>query len=492
MNKVTTYPAGSPTTDIGTGGLRLARYGYYLRAAASAVKILSAAIRHGEPRMIIPPNRDFGNVVDRGDQQQRKAAGAGEISNALQQARRERRPVVTAAAAHSCAGQTLSRGGGTRLFLQPAVNAEAVWLDDERLEVPATWRWQLVEDEANSKGRTFPVLTDNLDTRVGGTLSVSGIGTRSVSFGRQVDWVDSLRLILPDGRIEQCSTDTHPELFASALAGLGQIGVIDTVVLKTLPLRQWTASLVYQVASLSDAARVISSELDWGGHFPTHLEVVGPQIGSRYIHLRLGWEADSKAAAATLLQAVRRQPLPIAAELLRSKVMSSHGFGQVNIRHVQSYIASLKSAAHLWNDWFFPDPAGYRHFVDWCEQTLLPTLGTRDLVAGFMLRLATHPERPHLPLSYARNQAGHVDQIGLYYSVSLREAGRVDAVKQGLTRAQAMARECGGRLYLYGWQQWSKADWQAEFGQDYEAVLALKRRLDPDFLLNPDTLQGSP
>ena len=489
MNKAITDTPRSPSG--GAAGLRFARYGYYLRAAASAVKIVSAAIRHGELRMVIPAHRDFGNVVDRGDQQERRAAGAGEIADALLQARRDGKPIVTVAAAHSGAGQTLSRAGGTRLFLQPAADAGAVWLDDERLEVPASWRWQRVEDEANSKGRTFPVLTDNLDTRVGGTLSVSGIGTRSVSFGRQVDWVDSLRLILPDGSIKQCSTDNHPELFAAALAGLGQIGVIDTVVLKTLPLRPWTASLVYQVASLADVARLISGELDWDGHFPTHLEVVGPQIGSRYIHLRLGWEADSKVAAETLLRAVRQQPLPIAGGLLRAKVMSSHGFGQVNIRHVQSYIASLRGAVHLWNDWFFPDPAGYQRFVGWCEQTLLPTLGTRDLVAGFMLRLATHPERPHLPLSYARNQVDHVNQIGLYYSVTAGESGRVEEVKSGLTRAQSVARQFGGRLYLYGWQQWGRAEWQAEFGQDYDGMLALKRRLDPDFLLNPDTLRGS-
>jgi FAD/FMN-containing dehydrogenase len=83
--------------------------------------------------------------------------------------------------------------------------------------VPGTWRWHEVEAAANARGRTIPVLTDNLDTTVGGTLSVGGIGTRSVSYGRQVDWVDALTLIRPDGTIVLCSPVSEPDLLSQPL-----------------------------------------------------------------------------------------------------------------------------------------------------------------------------------------------------------------------------------------------------------------------------------
>jgi FAD/FMN-containing dehydrogenase len=472
------------------GALAAARYGYYLRAAVSAVRILAGVAGHGAPRIRIAANRDFGNVVDRGPQDERRAAGLNEIAATLAEARRTGSVVTSVGAAHSGAGQTLGRRG-IRLRLGTAPDDICRWHDEARLEIPATWRWHEAEAAANARGRSIPVLTDNLDTTVGGTLSVGGVGTRSVVYGRQVDWVEALTLVRPDGTIAQCSPSIEPELFSAALAGMGQVGIIGRAVIETIPLKPWVASLVYQISCLSDAADLIAGGLDWSGISPTHFEVVGPQIGSRYIHLRIGCETASRDDAVRLLPQLRRHVLEIPGTLLKARISSTEDYGQVNIRHVQSFVASLNGASHLWNDWFFPDMAGYRRFVAWCEEVLLPQLGSHDLVAGFMLRLARRPGRPHLPLSYADGTGDAVGHIGLYYSVAARDVARRNAVCRGLAQAQAVARDCGGRLYLYGWHDWTEADWHAEFGDDYRDVLALKRRLDPDFLLNPQVMVKS-
>jgi FAD/FMN-containing dehydrogenase len=478
-------PSAEP---CGWGTLLVNRIGYYVRAARSAQRILAAVARYGTPRIVIARDRDFGNIVDRGRQSEQSVVGLPGISAALAAARRHGTFITIVGAGHSGAGQTLSRRG-IRLKLDTAPGEAAIWHDEVRLEVPGTWRWHEVEAAANSRGRTIPVLTDNLDTTVGGTLSVGGIGTRSVSYGRQVDWVDALTLIRPDGTIVLCSLVSEPDLFVAALAGLGQVGVIGSVVIETVPLRPWVASLVYQIASLDDAAQLINGSLSQFSPPPTHFEVVGPQIGSRYIHLRLGCEAESEDAAARLLTQMRQQQLGIISVLRTARVMTTAAFAQVNVRHVQTYVASLKGASHLWNDWFFTDPVGYRQFVAWVERVLLPRLGTHDLVAGFLLNLARRPGRPHLPLSYAADDSSRaVGHIGLYYSVSPREADRRETICRGLAEAQLAARDCGGRLYLYGWHDRKGADWRAEFGPDYDRVLALKRQLDPDFLLNSEVL----
>lgn len=200
-------------------GLLRRRYGYYARAAGSAVRILAAAVRHGSPRIVVAKDRDFGNWFDLGPQDERDAVGAQAIAAALAAARARRMPISTAGGAHSGAGQTLNRHG-IRLRLRAAPGDAAAWHDDDCIEVPGAFRWHEAETAANARGRTIPVLTDNLDTTVGGTLSVGGVGTRSISCGSQVDWVESLTLIRPDGVSVQCSPSVEAELFATALAGL--------------------------------------------------------------------------------------------------------------------------------------------------------------------------------------------------------------------------------------------------------------------------------
>jgi FAD/FMN-containing dehydrogenase len=69
--------------------------------------------------------------------------------------------------------------------------------------------------------------------------------------------------------------------------------------------------------------------------------------------------------------------------------------------------------------------------------------------------------------------------------------GRQPRLSDRQSEAQRAARDCGGRLYLYGWHDWKDANWWAEFGPDYDRVLALKRQLYPDFLLNSEVLVAS-
>jgi FAD/FMN-containing dehydrogenase len=465
--------------------LLVCRLGYYRRALASAVTITRTAIRHGAPVLSVLPDRDFGNSVDKGGQREEIACGGDAAAAALARARAAGRKIQIAGSCHSSAGQTLT-GDGIRLRLEPDPAEAAIWLDSSRLQVPASWRWRQVEALANAQGRTIPVLTDNLDTRVGGTLSVGGIGTRSIEHGRQIDWVAALDLILPDGSRAHCSPTEQPDLFRCALGGLGQLGIMERAVLETRPHRPFVASFKYQMASLQEAARLAAGALD-AAPLPQHFEVVGPQIGSRYIHLRIGYECDDAAAAAEL---VKRPPCwpGITARLLQRRVESTLRFTTVNVQHVQHYIASLRGAAHLWNDWLFTEPAAYEAFVRFIEQALLPRLGTRDLVAGLILRLARRAGRPHSPLSYARDAGGPVFHLGLYYSVAAGQEERRRAVAAGLAEAQQAARDRGGRLYLHGWHRYGAAEWNREFGADHAEMLAMKHKLDADFLLNSDIL----
>ncbi|WNG52560.1 FAD-binding protein [Archangium minus] len=110
-------------------------------------------------------------------------------------------------------------------------------LEDGRAEATCRSRWKRVERTLAEAGRMFPILTTLLRTSVGGTLSVGGYGVRSFVDGAQVDQVERARLILPDGQAVWCSREENSELFRFALAGFGQIGVLERVVLRTVPTR---------------------------------------------------------------------------------------------------------------------------------------------------------------------------------------------------------------------------------------------------------------
>ncbi len=69
---------------------------------------------------------------------------------------------------------------------------------------------------------------------VAGAVSTATHGT-GATLGNLATAVVGLRLVTGDGTVLDCSAEQHPEVFASARVGLGALGVISTVTLRTVP-----------------------------------------------------------------------------------------------------------------------------------------------------------------------------------------------------------------------------------------------------------------
>jgi FAD-linked oxidoreductase len=69
---------------------------------------------------------------------------------------------------------------------------------------------------------------------VSGAISTGTHGT-GATFGGLATQVAALELVLADGSVVTCSETERPELFAAARVGLGAVGVISTVTLRTEP-----------------------------------------------------------------------------------------------------------------------------------------------------------------------------------------------------------------------------------------------------------------
>jgi FAD-linked oxidoreductase len=69
---------------------------------------------------------------------------------------------------------------------------------------------------------------------IAGAISTGTHGT-GARFGGISTQVTALELVQPDGSVVSCSAEERPELFAAARVGLGALGVISTVTLRTEP-----------------------------------------------------------------------------------------------------------------------------------------------------------------------------------------------------------------------------------------------------------------
>lgn len=123
-------------------------------------------------------------------------------------------------------------------------------ISDTSFEVDTSYTWGEIEKSFNSFNRSFPVITSELDTTIGGTLSTGGFGEGSVKYGSQIYLVKSMKLILPSGIRKTCSRQKNVEIFRTVLAGWGQLGYIDTVTLETVPYSKDTKLNVFKFSRL--------------------------------------------------------------------------------------------------------------------------------------------------------------------------------------------------------------------------------------------------
>nr|WP_280366791.1 FAD-binding protein [Nocardia wallacei] len=152
---------------------------------------------------------------------------------------RSGKPITLRGTGHSCGGQTVT---DNELLVTHAPDTYARDIRDlggGLIEVPSGASWYALERHLNRHGRSVPVLPNYLHMSVGGTLSVGGIGITSARHGMQIDHIERIRLIDGTGTGRWCSRTDHPELFRFALGGLGTVGLIERVVLRSAPYRRF-------------------------------------------------------------------------------------------------------------------------------------------------------------------------------------------------------------------------------------------------------------
>ena len=195
---------------------------------AGALVALDAALPRiavAEQRLILndasrlSPTPVFRHWVARTDAQ---ADFIAKLRQELKAAAAERRPVAVGAARHSMGGQSLPRDGVALTFNSARVEPDTA---AKTYLVDAGTRWQRVIAVLDPIRFSPAVMQSNHDFGIAATFSVNAHGW-PVPYGPFGSTVRSLRLMLADGTIVNCSRTENEELFRLAMGGYGLVGII--------------------------------------------------------------------------------------------------------------------------------------------------------------------------------------------------------------------------------------------------------------------------
>ena len=409
----------------------------------------------------------------------RDAAGAARV---LARAAARGWRVAVQGRRHSQGGQSLS-GGGVALDLsaldgvgEPRGGA---------VEAGGGALWRRVVAESLRRGMIPPVLTNNLDTTVGGTISTGGVGGASAFEGVQGAQVLELEAAVPDGRVLRCSPRRRRGLFDALRGGLGEVGVITAARLRVVPApgRVVTERLAFDDAgafmtALRRAARcpALTHLKGWCRHVSQRGEDYPAafwEAGARWCHIvhasgPAGPGVGSIPAAARLGARRRAEPL----------VQRPGEFADTREEHPrrpQLEPDLVCPVTEAWVPWDRAE-AGLFALLESLPDALAPLTNVMiwPLAAGAGAPGVAPPPLLTLP------RVGFAAGVGFIPYIPRRDA---DALLPAVADLGRRLVRMGGRRYLAGWTPYGPGDWPAHYGDRWAAFRAAKEEYDPGRVL---------
>lgn len=430
---------------------------------------------------------DFGRVVARKPAAVVRPGSAEDISRVIKFAASRSLGVATRGAGHSQSGQSLS---GSIVFdmtsLDKIVNEGA-----GSVVCQGGLKWRELVTRLLPRNVSPPVLTNNLDVTVGGTLSTGGLGVASWRFGTQADHCLELEVVTGTGEILRCSATKNPDLFDAARAGVGQFGVITEATLKLRPIRPQVRSfyLLYDDlgALLDDLRTVMDDERfdyleSWCLPCPQGFKNAGGQrqaFAQWFYPLHATVEVDPGGA-------------PEAAQKLSGLKFYRHVHTEDGA--IGDFFARLDPLFAIWKRagaWDFAHP-WMESVLPWDTTALyirrvLENLPPQAIAGGHILLWPARGKASSVPL-FMRPASDYLMGFGILPAVPRHHLA--EALPR-LGMASAASAMMGGKRYLSGWVDFDFAQWKAHYGEKWAAVAELKKKFDPKGILNPGFVKFS-
>jgi len=209
-------------------------------------------------------------------------ATAEEISAILKLANKDRFPVVPRGAGTSLAGLAVPEKGGVVLDLGRMNKIISVSVTDRLAVVQPGVVYADLERALAPHGFFFPPdPASGTVATLGGNVATNAGGIKGAKYGTTKDYVLSLQVVLPDGRVmrtgSKCmKSSSGYDLTKLFVGSEGTLGVVTEITLKINPKPSLSSTAMATFEDLEDAGRAVS-EIMHSGILPSALEVVDQQ-----------------------------------------------------------------------------------------------------------------------------------------------------------------------------------------------------------------------
>lgn len=378
---------------------------------------------------------------------------------------------------HSNYGQALAAGGlqvdAQSMSTIHRISADSAWVD-----MGVTWA-RLV-DAALPHGLTVPALTDYLHLSIGGTTSVGGVGASVQRYGLQSDIISEIEIVTGRGEILMASRTRNAQLFAAAMAGAGQAGIITKLRVRLVPAKS-TATITnlfyHDVADYAADQKTVMA----AGLYDHHSgEVVRNADDTAWIY---------KIELGTYVTPPEIGPDASGLDSLRDDRALRTTFSMPYrdwVFRIDPFAVYLREAGHWankkpWLSLLIPGDK-VTEFIN----ATMPELTQADLGAGFCLLSPLNPATVKSPMFVLPESSdGTVfffDLLNFYGP----ETTNFDAMLERNRRLYDRLVAMGGKRYIIGAiPNMTAADWKRHFGTKYSLLQRNKAAYDPNYLLAP-------
>lgn len=137
-------------------------------------------------------------------------------------------PVTVRGGATTAGGETV---GSNSIILDTKSLNKVISIDakNKMVYVQAGMSWLELYDHLKKEDLTFKVAPSSATCTIGGAISLGGLDNHSYIHGSCTDQVEEVEVVLPDGSIKICNSETNYDIFKNILYGNGLIGVITSV-----------------------------------------------------------------------------------------------------------------------------------------------------------------------------------------------------------------------------------------------------------------------
>ena len=430
---------------------------------------------------------DFGRVVVRKPAAVVRPASSQDVANVVKFAARNGLSVSTRGGGHSQTGQSLSEHIVLDMTSLNAVMQVNPGKGTVVCQTGLKWR-DLVQHLAPERVSP-PVLTNNLDVTIGGTLSTAGLGVASWRHGTQADNCLELEVVTGEGEIVLCSPRQNEDLFNAVRAGMGQFGVMTAATLKIRAHQPHFRSyyLLYDTLEvlLDDLKTVMTDERfdfleSWCVPCPQGFKRIGDTrqaFAEWFFPLHATIEMDSTASS----------PSDNKLEGLKyyKHVHTEEGDLIDFYRRLDDLFAIWRRAgfweyAHPWMECVLPWQTTSLYIAQ-----VLKNLPPQAIAGGHILLWPARGNSSSVPL-FMRPAGDFLMGFGILPAVPQRF---LEEALSRLNMASQAATMMGGKRYLSGWISFDAAHWKAHYGDKWAEVVALKKKFDPHGVLNPGFVQ---